>query len=179
MPAYLADTSAWHRSDQVAERWSDLIERDGLLLCTPVRLELLYSARGADYEPLARELDGFRQLALDAQAEVAAMRIQESLAEKSQHLYGRAIDVSFDRRLLDAETAARRMARGGVGWYPRSHFVHLDTGPTRNWEMNGTGLDRVLSASAGGTRMPRELSVADRLARHRALSRSEFLHRKQ
>jgi uncharacterized protein YcbK (DUF882 family) len=100
------------------------------------------------------------------------------VAEKSQHLYGRAIDVSFDRRLLDAETAARRMARGGVGWYPRSHFVHLDTGPTRSWEMNGTGLDRVLSASAGGTRMPRELSVADRLARHRALARSEFLHRK-
>jgi len=85
VPAYLADTSAWHRSDQVAERWSDLIERDGLLLCTPVRLELLYSARGADYERLARELDGFRQLALDARAEVAAMRIQESLAEKSQH----------------------------------------------------------------------------------------------
>ena len=101
------------------------------------------------------------------------------VAEKSQHLYGRAIDVSFDRRLLDAETAARRMARGGVGWYPRSHFVHLDTGPTRSWEMNGTGLDRMLSASAGGTRMPRELSVADRLARHRALARSEFLHRKQ
>ncbi len=100
------------------------------------------------------------------------------VAEKSQHLYGRAIDVSFDRRLLDAETAARRMARGGVGWYPRSHFVHLDTGPTRSWEMNGTGLDRMLSASAGGTRMPRELSVADRLARHRALARSEFLHRK-
>jgi uncharacterized protein YcbK (DUF882 family) len=105
------------------------------------------------------------------------------VAEKSQHLYGRAIDVSFDRRLLDAETAARRMARGGVGWYPRSHFVHLDTGPTRSWEMDGTGLDRVLSASAGDVgRVLHEhqhpLRVADRLARHRALARSEFLHRK-
>ena len=103
------------------------------------------------------------------------------VAEKSQHMYGRAIDVSFDRRLLDAETIARRMARGGVGWYPRSHFVHLDTGPTRSWEMDGTGLDRLLSGS-GGKRGPREeapLSVADRLARHRALARSEFRHRKQ
>jgi uncharacterized protein YcbK (DUF882 family) len=103
------------------------------------------------------------------------------VAEKSQHMYGRAIDVSFDRRLLDAETIARRMARGGVGWYPRSHFVHLDTGPTRSWEMDGMGLDRLLSGS-GGKRGPREearLSVADRLARHRALARSEFLHRKQ
>jgi uncharacterized protein YcbK (DUF882 family) len=99
------------------------------------------------------------------------------VAEKSQHLYGRAIDVSFDRRLLDAETAARRMARGGVGWYPRSHFVHLDTGPTRSWEMDGTGLDRVL---AGGGRLApsnHPLRVVDRLARHRALARREFLHR--
>ena len=104
------------------------------------------------------------------------------VAEKSQHIYGRAIDVSFDRRLLDAETVARRMARGGVGWYPRSHFVHLDTGPTRSWEMNGTGLDRVLSAGGEAGRALHEhqapLSVADRLARHRALARGEFLHRK-
>src|SRR5262249_12122784 len=101
------------------------------------------------------------------------------VAEKSQHVYGRAIDVSFDRRLVDAETAARRMARGGVGWYPRSHFVHLDTGPTRSWEMNGSGLDRLLSG--GGVRIrggQTPLRVADRLARHRALARSEFLHRK-
>lgn len=101
------------------------------------------------------------------------------VAEKSQHMYGRAIDVSFDRRLLDAETAARRMARGGVGWYPRSHFVHLDTGPTRSWEMGGTGLDRVLSGMSGRVaRGEPPLSVADRLARHRALARNEFLHRK-
>jgi uncharacterized protein YcbK (DUF882 family) len=105
------------------------------------------------------------------------------VAEKSQHLYGRAIDVTFDRGLIDAETIARRMARGGVGWYPRSHFVHLDTGPTRSWEMNGSGLDHVLSASAGdigrGSAVRQApMSVADRLARHRALARSEFLHRK-
>ena len=54
------------------------------------------------------------------------------VAEKSQHTFGRAVDVSFDRRLADAERAARGMGRGGVGWYPRSHFIHLDTGPTRN-----------------------------------------------
>ncbi len=105
------------------------------------------------------------------------------VAEKSQHLYGRAIDVTFDRRLVDAETIARRMARGGVGWYPRSHFVHLDTGPSRSWEMNGTGLDRLLSGigdkgAAGSGERQAPLSVADRLARHRALARSEFLHRK-
>ena len=106
------------------------------------------------------------------------------VAEKSQHIYGRAIDVSLDRRLLDAETAARRMARGGVGWYPRSHFVHLDTGPTRSWELDGTGFDRLLSGSGRGSggrdsgAHQKPMSVADRLARHRALARSEFNHRK-
>jgi len=70
------------------------------------------------------------------------------VAERSQHLYGRAIDVSLDGRLVDAEVAARRMARGGVGWYPRSRFIHLDTGPLRSWESGGAGLDRVLTASA-------------------------------
>ena len=98
-------------------------------------------------------------------------------AEKSQHLYGRAIDVSFDRRLLDAETAARRMARGGVGWYPRSHFIHLDTGPTRSWEMDGTGLDRMLAGGGHLAPSGHPLRVTDRLARHRALARREFLHR--
>lgn len=99
------------------------------------------------------------------------------VAEKSQHMYGRAIDVSFDRRLGDAEAIARRMARGGVGWYPRSHFVHLDTGPTRSWEMDGIGLDRALAGDGRLAPADHPLSVAERLARHRALARREFLRR--
>jgi len=94
------------------------------------------------------------------------------VAEHSQHMYGRALDVTFESRLPDAETIARRMERGGVGWYPRSHFVHLDTGPVRNWELDGTGFDLLVTDGrfrAGG--------VAKRLAIHRALARREFLAR--
>ena len=29
--------------------------------------------------------------------------------------------------------AARALNMGGVGFYPRSGFVHLDTGPVRYW----------------------------------------------
>ena len=97
-----------------------------------------------------------------------------SVAEKSQHLLGRALDVAFDRRLADAEIAARRMQRGGVGWYPRSHFIHLDSGPTRSWEMDGAGLDRLLIFRYSNGRRH---TVADRLAAHRALARREFLLR--
>jgi uncharacterized protein YcbK (DUF882 family) len=29
--------------------------------------------------------------------------------------------------------AALRVSRGGVGYYPRSKFIHLDSGPFRWW----------------------------------------------
>ena len=56
------------------------------------------------------------------------------VARRSLHLTGRAIDV----RLTDADTRDLRqagldLARGGVGYYPRSDFVHLDTGRVRRW----------------------------------------------
>jgi uncharacterized protein YcbK (DUF882 family) len=70
------------------------------------------------------------------------------VAEKSQHLLGRAIDVALDQRLADARQAALDMKRGGVGWYPRSHFIHLDSGPVRAWEIKGLGLETTLADRA-------------------------------
>ena len=67
------------------------------------------------------------------------------VADNSQHLYGRALDVRFDTGLVKAMEAARAMKRGGVGWYPRSGFIHIDTGPVRNWSLEGDRLDRLLS----------------------------------
>jgi uncharacterized protein YcbK (DUF882 family) len=64
--------------------------------------------------------------------EMLASRIF-GVAEKSKHLEGRAIDISLDSNLSGAARIARRMARGGVGWYPDNHFIHLDSGPVRNW----------------------------------------------
>jgi uncharacterized protein YcbK (DUF882 family) len=71
------------------------------------------------------------------------------VAENSQHLYGRALDVRFATRLPDALAVARAMRRGGVGWYPHSGFIHLDTGPVRNWDLDNEGLQDLLIASRG------------------------------
>jgi uncharacterized protein YcbK (DUF882 family) len=98
-------------------------------------------------------------------------RTRFGVAEKSQHMYGRALDVSFDRRLADARNAARLMRRGGVGWYPSSHFIHIDTGPMRNWELDGSGLDALLISRRRELGLP----VATRMARLRALARREYL----
>jgi hypothetical protein len=83
---YLADTSAWHRSGQAEARWESLLEREALALCAPVRLELLYSARGpADYRALTVDLGYLPTLPLDARAETLAARTQAALAQRSQH----------------------------------------------------------------------------------------------
>lgn len=81
---YLADTSAWNRSTTVADRWEEL--RDQLFLCSPVRLELLYSARSpAVHRALAGDLSTIPDLPLDDHVCAAAERAQALLAERSQH----------------------------------------------------------------------------------------------
>src|SRR5437588_9493770 len=68
------------------------------------------------------------------------------VAENSQHIYGRALDVHFGDKLADAMRAARKMQRGGVGWYPHSSFMHIDSGPVRNWDLDHKGLGTMLVA---------------------------------
>src|SRR5215472_11413578 len=71
-------------------------------------------------------------------------RTMFGVAENSQHIYGRALDISLDARLEQAMEAARAMRRGGVGWYPHSNFIHIDTGPVRNWTLDDSGLGNLL-----------------------------------
>ena len=113
------------------------------------------------------------------------------VADNSQHLYGRALDIRLDSRLEEAMERARAMRRGGVGWYPRSGFIHLDTGPVRNWTLDGQGFDGLLSrlrqliAQSGlprglvGARAHHPLNVQQRLSLHRVIAKAEFLARRR
>jgi uncharacterized protein YcbK (DUF882 family) len=68
--------------------------------------------------------------------ETNAMLARKSggVAKNSYHVKGMAIDLRLpDRRLEDLRAAALALAGGGVGYYPRSDFVHMDTGPVRAW----------------------------------------------
>src|SRR6266699_3595890 len=71
-------------------------------------------------------------------------RTHFGVAENSQHIYGRALDIRFDTRNEAAVQAARTRQSGGVGWYPHSGFFHIDTGPVRNWTLDERGLDFLL-----------------------------------
>jgi uncharacterized protein YcbK (DUF882 family) len=68
------------------------------------------------------------------QTNAALRHATSGVAEKSLHIQGQAIDV----RLTSAKTSALRDAAmalkiGGVGYYAKSNFVHIDTGAVRSW----------------------------------------------
>ncbi len=61
-------------------------------------------------------------------------RHSDGVAKNSLHMQGRAIDIrleGYDTRTI--RDAAIAMQRGGVGYYPDSNFVHIDTGNIRSW----------------------------------------------
>ncbi len=56
------------------------------------------------------------------------------VARKSQHLHGKAIDVRLQGvATAELRDAAVALARGGVGYYAASDFVHMDTDRVRYW----------------------------------------------
>ncbi|SMF95787.1 Tat (twin-arginine translocation) pathway signal sequence [Methylomagnum ishizawai] len=61
-------------------------------------------------------------------------KISHGVAEHSMHIEGKAVDI----RMTDVDTHTIRrvglaLQQGGVGYYPRHDFVHLDTGDVRSW----------------------------------------------
>ena len=108
-------------------------------------IDFLASVMTATGQTSAVVLSAFRTRETNAML----ARTTFGVAENSQHLYGRALDVRFPSRLADAMVAARAMRRGGVGWYPYSGFIHLDSGPVRNWDLDNDGLQDLLVATRG------------------------------
>jgi hypothetical protein len=76
----------------------------------------------------------------------------------------------FPSRLPDAHRKALDLKRGGVGWYPRSFFLHIDTGPVRSWEMFDRDLNNLFAPGVRG----RLRTVADRMRLHRAIARQRL-----
>ncbi len=56
------------------------------------------------------------------------------VAKRSFHMFGKAIDFRIPgQKLSDVRLAALSLRSGGVGYYPQSNFVHLDSGRIRHW----------------------------------------------
>lgn len=60
--------------------------------------------------------------------------VSRGVASDSQHMNGNAMDISMPGvPVFKVRQVARSLGMGGVGFYPRSGFVHIDTGPVRYW----------------------------------------------
>jgi len=58
----------------------------------------------------------------------------DGVAKKSLHMKGKAIDIRLPGcELPHLKKAAVSLGGGGVGFYPDSDFVHVDTGRVRYW----------------------------------------------
>lgn len=75
-------------------------------------------------------LSGYRSPKTNAMLRGASTGV----ARNSLHMYGQAMDIRLPgystRRLRDI---ARRQKVGGVGYYSKSNFIHVDTGKVRHW----------------------------------------------
>jgi len=108
-------------------RTGDVVEID------PALLDLIYDVR------VATGSDGTYQVISAYRSpktnEMLRGRNQKSgVAKNSQHTHGKAIDVRLEGvATTTLRDTAISLGRGGVGYYQKSDFVHIDTGRVRRW----------------------------------------------
>jgi uncharacterized protein YcbK (DUF882 family) len=87
-------------------------------------------AIAAKREPRYEIISGYRSPATNAMLHAQSAGV----SDKSLHMQGRATDVRLkDFSCADLRDLALKAKRGGVGYYERSNFVHIDTGRVRSW----------------------------------------------
>lgn len=97
----------------------------------PALFDLLYALRarvGAD--KAFHIISGYRSPKTNAALHAAS----SGVAGQSLHMRGKAIDIRLPGvPLAELRGAALGLQAGGVGYYPKSDFVHVDTGRVRWW----------------------------------------------
>lgn len=94
-------------------------------------LDLLHAIRmKAGNDSWLHVISGYRSPATNAKLR----RNSAGVARKSLHMRGHAADIRIPGiRTADVRRIAIDLARGGVGYYPESDFVHVDIGRVRAW----------------------------------------------
>lgn len=76
-------------------------------------------------------ISGYRSPQTNAQLNAKS----SGVAKRSLHMQGMAIDIRMPgHNLSDLRNAALSLQAGGVGYYPGSNFIHIDTGRVRQWQ---------------------------------------------
>jgi len=75
-------------------------------------------------------ISGYRSPATNAKLRAGS----NGVAKKSLHMRGMAVDIALPGRdLAKLRAAAVSLKRGGVGYYQKSGFIHVDIGRVRYW----------------------------------------------
>jgi uncharacterized protein YcbK (DUF882 family) len=75
-------------------------------------------------------ISGYRSPATNAKLRSAS----SGVAKRSLHMQGKAVDIRLPGvELKHLREAALSLRAGGVGYYPKSNFIHVDTGRPRFW----------------------------------------------
>lgn len=97
----------------------------------PILMDQLYTLQYLiDYRLPFHVISGYRSPSTNAMLCKTSRRV----ARHSYHIQGMAVDIRTPgRSVADLKRAAQSLEAGGVGYYPRANFIHLDTGPVRYW----------------------------------------------
>ena len=97
----------------------------------PITLDLLAAiSRKVDAKHSFEIVSGYRS----PRTNQALRSHSRSVAKNSYHMQGKAVDLRLPGVPLKVvRKAALDLHMGGVGYYPKSDFVHIDTGRVRRW----------------------------------------------
>jgi len=97
----------------------------------PALLDLAYALAGRlEARETIQIISGYRS----PKTNTALHEASSGVAARSLHMDGMALDIRIPRvDLTRLRDAALTLQAGGVGFYPKSNFVHVDVGRVRRW----------------------------------------------
>ena len=105
---------------------------DDIAVIDPALYDMLYllQHRVRNYDAPFEIVSAYRSLETNEELR----RTSSAVAKNSLHIKGQALDIRLRRTRTSAlRDAAIGLQRGGVGYYRRADFVHVDTGEIRRW----------------------------------------------
>ena len=130
-------TTYWAEGDYLKDRLNDVNQvlrdhRSGEIYpMDPQLLDLLYVLQQATGASGAFHIiSGYRS----PQSNQSLRAKSNGVAKRSLHMQGRAVDIRLPGcELKHLRDAALSLKAGGVGYYAKSDFIHVDTGRVRRW----------------------------------------------
>ncbi|MFC1882324.1 DUF882 domain-containing protein [Thermodesulfobacteriota bacterium] len=131
------DSVYWRNGSYVAEALKDInyllrdVRTDAIKPIDKDLLDLIFSIsiKLKPQKPL-HIMCGYRT----SRTNSLLLKRNKSAAKNSYHIKGQAVDIRLPGlRTSELRRAAYELRQGGIGYYPRRRFVHIDVGPVRYW----------------------------------------------